>query len=171
MRASLPNSRVAVAFLGNLARAMKLIALCSLVGTSLAGANDLTIRGLAIGQNFDKEQLQPLLDHMECPGEQHCRGYLDILGLIAYTEVDGNDRKISKVVLTLNGLQYRYVLGAFTGKYGKPLLLPNKIYGKGPNFIVESGIAEWHAPHGVVLRLSEDVKIQEATLTLSGRSH
>jgi hypothetical protein len=72
--------------------------------------------------------------------------------------------------LTLNGLQYRYVLGAFTGKFGKPLLLPNKIYGKGPNFIVESGIAEWREPHGVVLRLSEDVKVQIATLTLSGTS-
>jgi hypothetical protein len=104
-------------------------------------------------------------------GELHCRGYLDILGLIAYTEVDGKDHKISKVVLTLNGLQYRYVLGAFTGKYGKPLLLPNRVYGKGPNFVVESGIAEWCALPGVVLRLSEDVKIQEATLSLSNRSN
>ena len=167
MRPSLPISRVVVAFIGR--RTTGIIAVCFLLGTSLACANDLSIRGLAIGQIFDKSQLQPLLDHMQCTSEQHCRGYLDILGLVAYTEVDGKDRKISKVALTLNGLQYTYVLGAFTGKYGKPMLLPNKIYGKGPNFIVESGIAEWHAPHGVVLRLSEDVKIQEATLTLSGR--
>jgi hypothetical protein len=167
MRRSFPISRVGVAFLGT--RTMEIIAACFLLGTTLAGANDLTVRGLTIGQIFDKNQLQPLLDHMQCTSEQHCRGYLDILGLVAYTEVDGKDRKISKVVLTLNGLQYGYVLGAFTGKYGKPFLLPNKIYGKGPNFIVESGIAEWHAPRGVVLRLSEDVKIQEATLTLSGR--
>jgi hypothetical protein len=170
MRSSLPTSRVAVAFLANFKRAMKIIAVCSLFGISSAGATDLTIRGLAIGQNFDQKRLQSLLDRMTCTSEQHCRGYLDILGLIAYTEVDGKDRKISNVVLTLNGLQYRYVLGAFTGKYGKPLLLPNKIFGKGPNFIVESGIAEWHAPHGVVLRLSEDVKVQVATLTLSGTS-
>jgi hypothetical protein len=36
--------------------------------------------------------------------------------------------------LTLNGLQYRYVLGAFTGKFGKPLLLPNKILWEKPQF-------------------------------------
>jgi hypothetical protein len=108
----------------------------------LAGAPDLTIRSLAIGQNFDKEQLHSLLNRLECASEQHCRGYLDILGLIAYTEVDGKEHKISKVVLTFDGPQYRYVLGSFSGKYGKPLLLPNKIFGKGPNFIVESGIAE-----------------------------
>jgi hypothetical protein len=78
--------------------------------------------------------LQSLLDRMTCTSEQHCRGYLDILGLYANTEVDGKDYKISNVVVSFVGPQYRYVLGAFTGKYGKPLLLPNKIYGERPQF-------------------------------------
>ena len=105
---------------------------------------------------------------MQCTGELHCRGYLDILGFIASTEVDGKNRKISKVELTLNGTQYQYVLAAFTGKYGKPLLLPNKSVEIGQNAIVESGIAEWHAASGAVLRLSQDAKVQIATLALLG---
>jgi len=144
------------------------IALGFLCGSSLADAPDFTIRGLAIGQNFDQEQLQHLLNKMQCTGEQHCRGYLDILGLSADTKIDGRYRKITNIEVSFNGLQYRYVLGSFTGKYGKPILLPDKVFGKGPNFIVESGIAEWRAPHGVVLRLSKDDKIQDATLILSG---
>jgi hypothetical protein len=114
--------------------------------------------------------MQHLLNHMQCTSDQHCRGYLDILGLSADTQVDGNDHKISNVAVSFVGSQYRYVLGSFTGKYGKPLLLPDKVYGKGPNFIVESGIAEWRAPHGVALRLSQDLRIQQATLTLSGKT-
>jgi hypothetical protein len=171
MCASLPMFRVAIAFFSNCARVTKAIALCFLCGPSMAGATDLTIRGLAIDQYFDQKQLHSLLDRMTCTSEQHCRGYLDILGLYADTHVDGKDHKISNVVVTFIGSQYRYVLSSFTGKYGKPLQLPDKIYGKGPNFIVESGIAEWRAPHGVVLRLSQDVKIQEANLTLSRRSN
>jgi hypothetical protein len=146
------------------------LVVCSLFAISLAGADDLTIRGLAIGQDFDKKQLRSVLDRMQCNGQQHCRGYLNILDFIAYTEVDGKNHKISRVVLTLNGPQYKYVFAAFTGKYGKPLLLPNKVSKIGSNFIVESGIAEWHGAHGAVLRLSEDEKVQIATLALSARS-
>jgi hypothetical protein len=87
---------------------------------------------------------------------------------MAYTEVDGKNRKISKVVVTLTGeAQYRYVLKYLMGKYGEPQLLPNKVFGNGPNFIVESGIAEWHGRNGVVLRISEDQKVQSGTLILS----
>jgi hypothetical protein len=165
---SLPMCRVAIAFLSKCGRVTKTIAVCCLCLPSLAAAPDLTIRGLAIGQNFDQEQLRHLLNKMQCTDEQHCRGYLDILGLSADTKIEGKYHKISDVEVTFNGSQYRYVLGSFSGKYGKPILLPDKIFGKGPNFIVESGIAEWRAPHGVVLRLSQDLKIQEATLSLSG---
>jgi hypothetical protein len=105
---------------------------------------------------------------MQCTDDQHCRGNLDILGFSAYTKIDGRYHKISNVEVSFAGSRYRYVLGSFTGKYGKPMLLPDKIYGKGPNVIVESAIAEWRAPHGVVLRLSKDEKVQDATLSLSG---
>lgn len=168
MGPSVPMCRVAIAFLSKCGRLTKTIAVCCLCLPSLAAAPDLTVRGLAIGQNFDQEQLRHLLNKMQCTDEQHCRGYLDILGLSADTKIEGKYHKISDVEVTFNGSQYRYVLGSFSGKYGKPILLPDKIFGKGPNFIIESGIAEWRAPHGVVLRLSQDLKIQEATLSLSG---
>jgi hypothetical protein len=168
MCASLPMCRIASAFSSNCGRVAKTIALCSFFGPSLAWADELTIRGLAIGQKFDREQLQHLLNKMQCTDEQHCRGYLDILGLSAYTKIDGKYHKISNVQVTFVGSQYRYILGSFSGKYGKPTLLPDKIFGPGPNFIVESGIAEWRAPHGVALRLSKDDKVQDATLSLSG---
>src|SRR3984957_16966800 len=76
------------------------IALAFLCRSSLADAPDFTIRGLAIGQNFDQEQLQHLLNKMQCTGEQHCRGYLDILGLSADTKIDGKYHKISNVEVT-----------------------------------------------------------------------
>jgi|GEM_PF-4090645 len=152
----------------NAKQAIQIIAFWILCGPSLAGTTDLTIRGLAVGQNFDQEQLQRSLNKMQCTDDQHCRGYLDILGLSAFTKIDGRYHKISNVEVSFVGSQYRYVLGSFSGKYGKPILLPDKVYGKGPNFIVESGIAEWRAPHGVVLRLSKDEKVQDATLSLSG---
>jgi hypothetical protein len=44
---------------------------------------------------------------------------------------------------------------------------PNEVFGNGPNFIVESGIAEWQGRNGAVLRISEDEKVQGGTLVLS----
>jgi hypothetical protein len=67
------------------------------------GVPELTIRGLAIGQNFDKEQLRHLLNKMQCTDEQHCRGYLDILGLYADTKIEGKYHKISDVEVTFIG--------------------------------------------------------------------
>jgi len=151
----------------NLRRLLIIAAVCSIFGDSLAATDDLAIAGLVIGQRFDKVHLQTLLRRPECTSDQHCRGYLEI-GFNAYTEVDGKSQKISKVVVTLVGeAQYRYILKYLTGKYGEPLKLPNKVFGKGPNFIVESGIAEWHGHNAAVLRLSEDEKVQSATLILS----
>jgi hypothetical protein len=148
-------------------RLLTIAAICSICGVSVAAAEDLAIAGLVIGQRFDKEHLQTLLRRLECADDQHCRGFLEI-GFLANTEVDGKNQKIAKVVVTLAGeAQYRYVLNYLTGKYGNPLLLPNKVFGKGPNFIVESGIAEWHGRNGVALRISEDEKVQRATLILS----
>ena len=124
-------------------------------GVSLAVADDLAIAGLVIGQRFDQEHLQTLLQRPQC-NDQHCRGYLEI-GFMAYTEVDGKNQKISTVVVTLTGeAQYKYVLKYLTLKYGEPQLLPNKAFQIGQHSIVESGIAEWHDRNGVVLRISED---------------
>jgi hypothetical protein len=92
-------------------------ALFSICGVSLADADDLAIAGLVIGQRFDKDHLQTLLQRPQCAGDEQCRGYLEI-GFIAYTEVDGKNQKISKVVVTLAGeAQYGYVLKYLTGKY------------------------------------------------------
>jgi hypothetical protein len=136
-------------------------------GVSWAATDDLSIAGLVIGQRFDVDQLQTLLQRPQCTDDQHCRGYLEI-GFIAPTEVDGKNQKISKVVVTVTGdAQYRYVLKYLTGKYGEPLLLPDKVFRIGQNSIVESRIAEWHGRYGVVLRISEDEKVQIGTLTLS----
>lgn len=146
---------------------LRIAAIFSICGVSLAAADDLAIAGLVIGQRFDQEHLETLLQRPQCAGDQHCRGYLEI-GFLAYTEVEAKNQKISKVAVTLAGeAQYRYVLKYLTGKYGEPLLLPNKVFGNGPNFIVESGIAEWHGRNGVVLRISEDEKVQSGTLILS----
>jgi len=151
-------------------RLVTMVAIFSACGVSLAAPEDLAIAGMVIGQRFDKEHLQTLLQRPQCTGDQHCRGYLEI-GFMAYTEVDGKSQKISKVVVTLVGdAQYRYVLNYLSGKYGKPVLLPNKVFGNGPNFIVESRIAEWHDHSGAVLRISEDEKVQSATLILSALS-
>jgi len=111
----------------NAKQAIQIIAFWILCGPSLAGTTDLTIRGLAVGQNFDQEQLQRSLNKMQCTDDQHCRGYLDILGLSAYTKIDGRYHKISNVEVSFVGSQYRYVLGSFSGKYGKPILLPDKV--------------------------------------------
>jgi hypothetical protein len=148
-------------------RLLTIVAVLSICGISLAAADDLAIAGLVIGQRFDKDHLETLLQRPQCAGDQHCRGYLEI-GFIAYTEVDGKNQKISKVVVTLTGeAQYRYVLKYLTGKYGEPLSFPNKVFRIGQNSIVESGIAEWHGRNGVVLRISEDEKVQSGTLILS----
>lgn len=134
-------------------RLLTIAAFFSICGVSLAGADDLSIAGLVIGQRFDQEHLQTLLQRPQCTSDQHCRGYLEI-GFMAYTEVDGKSQKISKVLVTLTGeAQYRYVLKYLTGKYGEPQLLPNKVFRIGQNSIVESGIAEWHGRNGVVLRI------------------
>jgi hypothetical protein len=146
---------------------LPIAAICSIGGVALAAAKDLAIAGLVIGQRFDEEQLQTLLQRSECPGDQQCRGYLEI-GFIALTEVDGKNQKISKVIVTLGSDgQYRYVLKYLTGKYGEPVLLPNKVVRIGANSIVESKIAEWHGRNGVVLRISEDEKVQMGSLVLS----
>jgi hypothetical protein len=148
-------------------RLLKVAAIFSICGVSLAAADDLAIAGLVIGQRFDQEHLQTLLQRPQCTGDQHCRGYLEI-GFIAYTEIDSKNQQISKVVVTLTGeAQYRYVLKYLSGKYGEPQLLPDKVFRIGQNSIVESGIAEWHGRNGVVLKISEDQKVQSGTLILS----
>jgi hypothetical protein len=151
-----------------IARIVVIAVVVALVGGgAFAAPDDLAIAGLVIGQRFDEARLQTLLQRPQCAGDEHCRGYLEI-GFIAYTEVDGKNQKISKVVVTLSGeAQYGYVLKYLTGKYGEPLLLPNKVFRIGQNSIVESGIAEWHGRNGVVLRISEDEKVQTGTLILS----
>jgi hypothetical protein len=166
---ALPNGRKRLFRLNRIARVIGIAVLGSLFKISSACADDLAIRGLSVGQDFDTEQLRSLLDRMECTGDLVCRGYLSVLNLLALTEVDGKNGKISKIQLTLSGAQYPYVLSAYTGKYGKPLLLPDKMTKIGSNSIVESGIAEWRSTHRV-LRLSRDEKLQLATLTLSARS-
>jgi hypothetical protein len=151
-------------------RFLNMAALCSICGFSSAGTNDLSISGLAIGQKFDRTQLQTVLQHLECGGDERCWGSLEI-GFRALTIVDGKDGKIAKVDVEMDSAQYRFVLRYLTGKYGEPQLLPNKIFGKGPNFVVESGIAEWHGRDSTVMRLSKDDKVLTGTLILFVRSH
>jgi hypothetical protein len=144
-----------------------LAAVLAVCGISFAAGDDLSIAGLSVGQRFDTDHLQTLLQRPECAGDERCRGYLEI-GFIAYTEVYGKNQKISKVAVTLTGeAQYAYVLKYLTGKYGEPRILPNKVFRIGQNSIVESGIAEWRGRNGVVLRISRDEKVQSGTLILS----
>jgi len=148
-------------------RLLAIAAVLAICGVASAATDDLAIAGLVIGQRFDEDRLQTLLQRPQCAGDEHCRGYLEI-GFIAYTEVDGKNQKISKVVVTLIGeAQYGYVLKYLTGKYGAPSLLPNEVFRIGQNSIVASRIAEWHGHNGVVLRISEDEKVQAGTLSLS----
>ena len=107
--------RAAATYLTNCWRTITTIAVCCLFGTSLAAADDLSPSQPDHRAEF-RQRTITISSRIACNAPGNC--IVEAISIfwvsLRPTEVDGKNRNLSKVELTLNGTQYRYVLATFT---------------------------------------------------------